>query len=106
MAQLRYLSRNLPPTSLNELNHFAVTRILSGFRTLSSCIPGLVPRLFEASIARNVSEAKQRRRKGLEHFLLRLSDQQLVTRLAVMTAGYIKRYSMTIYHFNIVGALA
>lgn len=101
-----YLSRNLPPTSLNELDHFAIARILSGFRTLCSCVPGLAPRLSEASTARNVSEAKQRRRKGLERFLLGLSDQQLVTGLAVMTAGYVQRCPMTIYHFNIVGALA
>ena len=38
--------------------------------------------------------------------MLTLSDQQLVTGLAVMSAGYAKRCSMTTYHFNIVASLA
>jgi len=91
----------LRPTILNELDHFALARVLNGLKTLCSCVPGLAPRLFETSTAQNVSEARQRRRRGLERFLLGLSDQQLVTGLAVLTSGYMQRCSMTIYHFKL-----
>ncbi len=101
-----YFGYALPPTILNELDHLALARVFSGLRRLCSCVPGLSPRLFEASTAPNVSEARQRRRKGLERFLLGLSDQQLVTGLSVLTTGYMQRCSMTLYHFNIVAALA
>ena len=50
-------------------------------------------------------DARERRSKGLEKFILALSDQQLVTGLAVLIAGYISPCSMSIYHFNIVAAL-
>lgn len=46
-----------------------------------------------------------RRSKGLERFLLTLSDQQLVTGLAVLIAGYTNRCSRSLYHFNIIAAL-
>lgn len=50
-------------------------------------------------------DARERRSKGLEKFILALSDQQLVTGLAVLTAGYISPCSTSIYHFNIIAAL-
>lgn len=48
---------------------------------------------------------RARRSKGLERFLLALSDQQLVTGLAVLIAGYTNRCSRTLYHFDIIAAL-
>ena len=51
-------------------------------------------------------QAKERRTRGLEKFVLALSDQQLVTGLAILLAGYINRCSMTLYSFDIVAALA
>ena len=50
--------------------------------------------------------ARERRRDGLEHFVLALSDQQLVTGVAVLFAGFLKICSMPIYYFNIVASLA
>lgn len=50
--------------------------------------------------------AQKRRRQNFQRFMLALSDQQLVTGLAVMIAGYSKRCSMSTYHFNIVSSLA
>ena len=44
--------------------------------------------------------ARERRSKGLERFILALSDQQLVTGLAVLIAGFVSTCSMSIYHFN------
>ena len=49
---------------------------------------------------------RQRRSKGLERFILALSDQQLVTGVAILIAGFIHPCSMSMYHFNIVAALA
>lgn len=46
-----------------------------------------------------------RRSKGLERFVLALSDQQLVTGLAVLIAGYTDRCSRSFYHFQIVSGL-
>lgn len=48
---------------------------------------------------------RARRSKGLERFILALSDQQLVTGLAVLIAGYTNRCSRSVYHFNIIAAL-
>ena len=48
---------------------------------------------------------RARRSKGLERFILALSDQQLVTGLAVLIAGYTNRCSISIYHFRIISTL-
>ena len=48
---------------------------------------------------------RARRSKGLERFVLALSDQQLVTGLAILVAGYTDRCSRSIYHFRIISAL-
>ncbi|KAL8997828.1 MAG: hypothetical protein Q9169_003001 [Polycauliona sp. 2 TL-2023] len=51
-------------------------------------------------------EGSIKRRHALERFILTLSDQQLVTGLAVLMAGYIKICSLPLYYFNIVASLA
>ncbi len=48
---------------------------------------------------------RARRSKGLERFILALSDQQLVTGLAVLIAGYTDGCSRSLYHFQIIAAL-
>ena len=48
---------------------------------------------------------RARRSKGLERFILALSDQQLVTGFAVLIAGYTNRCSRSVYHFDIIAAL-
>lgn len=50
-------------------------------------------------------DARERRCKALEKFILALSDQQLVTGLAVLIAGSVSPCSMSLYHFNIIAAL-
>ena len=52
------------------------------------------------------AQARKRRQKGLESFVLALSDQQLVVGFAVLIAGFMGTCSMSIYHFNIVASLA
>ena len=51
-------------------------------------------------------EAKARRSKALERFILALSDQQFVTGFAVPIVGYTNRCTRSFYHFNIILALA
>ena len=48
---------------------------------------------------------RARRSKRLERFVLALSDQQLVTGLAILIAGFTDRCSRSIYHFRIISAL-
>lgn len=48
---------------------------------------------------------RARRSNGLERFVLALNDQQLVTGLAVLIAGYTNRCSRSLYHFNIISTL-
>lgn len=49
--------------------------------------------------------ARHRRSKGLERFILALSDQQLVTGLAVLIASFFSPCSRSLYHFNITASL-
>ena len=60
----------------------------------------------EDDVITGISEPRKRRGQGLERLVLIFSDQQLVTGLAMLTAGYIKRYSMSTYNFDIITALA
>ena len=50
--------------------------------------------------------ALERQKENLGRFILALSDQQLITGLAILFAGFCKTSSMSTYHFNIVASLA
>ena len=50
--------------------------------------------------------ARDRRVEGIEHFVLALSDQQLVTGLAVLIAAFTNRCTRSMYHFQIIASLA
>lgn len=50
--------------------------------------------------------ARKNRSEALRAFILTLSDQQLVTGLAIIIAGFSKYCSISMYHFNIVASLA
>ena len=68
-------------------------------------ITGLVFPEFEPHTAEKRKRDRARRSKGLERFVLALSDQQLVTGLAILIAGYTDRCSRSLYHFRIISAL-
>ena len=51
-------------------------------------------------------EARNRRSETLEKFVLAQSDQQLITGIAILIAGYINPCTMDFYHFEIVATLA
>ncbi|KAI9880073.1 MAG: hypothetical protein M1830_005605 [Pleopsidium flavum] len=105
-----YLSDSLPETTLNRLDrcvleHLAQTcrrpwqkiQVALGRTSLAEC---------QATDSTAVPKARNQRQDALRRFVLALSDQQLVTGLAMLIAGYTKRCSMSLYHFNIVTALA
>ena len=50
--------------------------------------------------------ARDRRVEGIERFVLALSDQQLVTGLAVLIAAFTNRCTRSMYHFRIIASLA
>jgi hypothetical protein len=50
----------------------------------------------------NDPDLAERRREGLNTFLLTLSDQQLVTGLAMMVAALARHCSLSYYEFSIV----
>lgn len=45
-------------------------------------------------------------RPVMERVVLSLSDQQLIAGLSILTAGFLKHCSISVYHFSIVGDLA
>ena len=49
---------------------------------------------------------KKHRRNRLERFILTLSDQQLVTGLGILIAGFSTLCTRQVYHFKIISALA
>ena len=121
-----YLSDSLPDTSLSQLDRACITKfssirwrpwvkdgpisvLLRRSMTIAMGILGWDPAvadhdkgLEDDDISRN---ARERRSKGLAKFILALSDQQLVTGLAILIAGFVSPYSMSLYHFNIIAAL-
>lgn len=52
------------------------------------------------------TNARKNRSDALRAFILTLSDQQLVTGLAMMIVGFSKYCSISIYHFDIITSLA
>lgn len=119
-----YLYESLSETSFTSLDHFILgrlprmqynpfNRIYAVLSTVGSSLQTAAPQVFGSRHSHSPpepascpSEAKEQRRERVERFVLALSDQQLVTGLAIMIAGHARRYSMSVYHFNIVSSLA
>ena len=121
-----YLSDSLPDTSLSQLDRACIIKFSSirqrpwvkdgpisvllrrsmttamGFLRWDPAVVDQDKALEDEDVSR---DARQRRSKGLEKFILALSDQQLITGLAVLIAGFVSPYSMSLYHFNIIAAL-
>ena len=120
-----YLSDSLPDTSLSQLDRACIAKF-STIRWRPWIKDGPTSLLLRQSMTvamgflewtsmadhdkgleddNKSRDARERRARGLEKFILALSDQQLVTGLAVLIAGYIRPCFMSIYHFNIIAAL-
>ena len=97
----------MPENTLTELDDYLVTTPLRAkFLMLKHAMSNTFGVKQNANRVTDNSAARTRRQDSLERFLLTLSDQQLVTGLAVLIVGYLKTCSMSIYYFNIVGSLA
>ena len=122
-----YLSDSLPDTSLSQLDRACIIK-LSTINWRPWVRDGPIRVLLQRSMTLAVGvlgwdfavtgydkgledndksrDARKHRSKGLERFILALSDQQLVTGLAILIAGFVSPCSMSIYHFKIIAALA
>lgn len=88
-----YFSDALPRTALNRFDHLVIKKV--------SCFLH-----FSDDVTQDPGAVHRKHAEALKRFILALSDQQLVTGLAVLIAGFSERCSMATYHFNIVAALA
>jgi hypothetical protein len=75
-------------------------------------LPGIEPNDVDYLLLRkrrgelkNDSPKVERRKKAVEEFILTLSDQQLVTGLAILIAGFVK-CDISVYSFENVSAIA
>ncbi|OCL02565.1 hypothetical protein AOQ84DRAFT_422468 [Glonium stellatum] len=111
-----YLSDSLPEWYLNDLDN----AVISAYK--KSCVSTkFVPRLWKGwsflittaklSVGMKPSPSAQimsrkARQEALSRFILTLSDQQLVTGLAILIAGVANQCRLTVYEFSIVLSLA
>ena len=103
-----YFTRSLPETLFNRVDFLIledaeaagrrITKVF-GRETSYTTYESGVMQAEEVQAATNRSEA-------LRAFILTLSDQQLVTGLAILIAGFSKYCSISTYHFNIAASLA
>lgn len=114
-----YLTESLPDSALTQFDHACLDKIsirkswpwsrndslatLSQPMVTASIVVGLGGSRLEPD--ERSKRARERRVRGLQRFLLALSDQQLVTGMAIMIAGLTNPCSRSIYHFNIIAAL-
>ena len=85
-----YLTDSLPEGSTNRADELFISS----------------PRAFLLKSTKLSTSDPSKRRRALERFILALSDQQLVTGLSVLLAGYIKHCDISVYSFQITTALA
>lgn len=93
---MAYVSDSLPDSILNPVDHIILERMHTCWHRLRRSL-GLAP----IRIGR-----KQARIKALQRFILTLSDQQLVTGIAILSTQYFKRCTMSEWHQTIVISLA
>ena len=91
-----YFSDSMPEHLLNEVDYHVVQRTRRLLRQ--------GPILDEESELERI--AREGRVKAYRAFVLALSDQQLVTGLATLIAGFYRHCTLTTYSFTIVGACA
>ena len=104
---LGYFTNSIPATTLNRIDRLIVTKA----KALLSRIGSSLRQEKRKSVnndadAKALKALKKRRSEALEKFILTLSDQQLVTGLAILIAGYTRPCTISQYHFNIIAALA
>ena len=93
-----YVTCSLDRELINGLDKIIIRRI----RWLL-CIEGMGDKL---PYEKDWVETRKTANESLTRFILALSDQQLVTGLAILITGYYQRCSISGYHFSLVADLA
>lgn len=119
-----YVMDCLPETAMTQLDEYLLARIQKGpgpifvrameiMQSSSAPLLNVAHRIFGASrrsrqsmLSSDDPSTRKRRRDNLGRFVMALSDQQLVTGLAVLVTGYIQVRSISLYHFDIIASLA
>jgi hypothetical protein len=87
-----YLTYSIPDNLLNDVDHALISLLRSPF-----------PFADKATTPRSIGSEK--RTTKLQAFLLDLSDQQLLTGLALLIAGVIRHTDITLYSLDVIAAL-
>lgn len=93
---LGYISGSLADDALNPIDHIVLERLNSCWRSFRQSL-GLAPLRIGT---------KQARTRAIQRFILTLSDQQLVTGIAILSTQYLKRCTMSGWHQQLVISLA
>ena len=103
-----YFSNSLPDATLAQLDRACLLKVsqVKWLPHSSSNSLRMAAKSEELNSEEKSLRERKRRSNGLKKFVLALSDQQLVTGLAILTAGYTNRCTLTIFHFNIIASLA
>ena len=101
-----YCTNSFPENTLTEFDHYFFLMPMRRRFNYVSALFERSSRQLGNSCPNNAGTARRKRYHALERFLLTLSDQQLVTGLAVLIAGYMKMCSMPLYYFNMIASLA
>jgi hypothetical protein len=87
-----YLTYSIPDNLLNDVDHALISLLRSPF-----------PFADKAATPRSIGS--EERTAKLQAFLLDLSDQQLLTGLALLIAGVIRHTDITLYSLDVIAAL-
>ncbi|KAF2006511.1 hypothetical protein P154DRAFT_404433, partial [Amniculicola lignicola CBS 123094] len=91
-----YVSDSLPNYVLTSVDRAVILRYQRSF---------LASKVFPVA-ATGSCMSREERVEALARFLLALSDQQLITGIAVIVAAFANRCSITLLEFRIVGSFA
>ena len=106
LAIVLYGSDNADFRLLNRMVKIYVCAPRKGCTDAMSKASGAELNIERDTLPANSTSARKRRQAGLERFVLALSNQQLLTGLAILVVGFSQICSMSVYHFNIVASLA
>lgn len=109
---LGYLTNSLPEGTLTDFNHKTVEKFASSWIVRTSakawkafiCISRRCLFLGPPNKEDDLDEGQ--RKEALKKFILTLSDQQLVTGIAILSACFLNWCNMSVYELNMVISLA
>jgi hypothetical protein len=91
---------------VNELDQRVISIVQLKFQTIWRALRNEQASIVNAPVPKSESIARQVRKDALTLFILALSDQQLVTGLAILFAGVTAQSRLTGYEFNVILSLA